>query len=185
MLGIDVTFKTVPLPELEAFYEQIQQTVQKVGDLVVDADRDEVIEAMARYPQKAVHPFQFATAKSRRFYFWLVRTGRVKTDGTRYLRNGQYARSWKLIGEMRAGRYVATILTTWDGAKWVGGTLVKNVSQARKPQVAGHKRTGWQLSSVVAQKQYEMLAYDFAELFEDEIGSQFAQLNTRRRAFSK
>ncbi len=83
MLGIDIVFKATPLPELDAFYEQIQENVQKIGDEVVSYNRDEIIRDMGQYPRQAVHPFQFNTAKSRRYYFWLVKTGRVNTDGKR------------------------------------------------------------------------------------------------------
>lgn len=185
MLGIDITFKATPLPELEAFYDQIQGTLKRIGDEVVAYNRPDILADMSKYPRQAVHPFQFATAKSRRYYFYLVRSGKVRTDGKRYVRNGGYGKSWQVLSDYSGGVYRVAIVSDFKAARYVGGTLVRNLQQARQSQVAGHSRTGWQLSAKVAQKWYEILGVDFLELAEDEIGSQFAKLNTQRRAYSK
>jgi len=121
--------------------EDIQQNITDIGDVFSNAMLNTAIELeqiyiprLREYPDsRAKHPFQFATAKSRRYYFYLVNNGLVPTDGYGYVRNGGYANSWNVDIDQTGNEYRVTLYSTFPAAKYVGG----------ERQVPGHTNTGW------------------------------------------
>ena len=112
------------------------------------------IPQLAKYPpNRAKHPFQFATPKSRRYYFYLVNSGQVNTDGYGYVRNGGYAKSWRVDVSNNGNEYTVTVESTFPAAKYVGGNR----------QVAGHRNTGWQLYEPILAQIDEFASKQFFE----------------------
>lgn len=92
-----------------------------------------LLDELRYYPRPAVLPFAFATAKSRRWYFWAVRTGLIKTSNERYQRTGDLARAWKVDIVFGDGAVALSVGNKRKEVKWVTG----------KRMVPGHKTTGW------------------------------------------
>lgn len=121
--------------------ESMTQDIDNLNDVFNDAMLDTAIELeqsyiprLREYPDtRAKHPFQFATAKSRRYYFYLVNNGLVPTDGYGYVRNGGYADSWNVDVSQSGNEFSISLYSTFHAAKYVGGDR----------QVQGHTNTGW------------------------------------------
>lgn len=86
-------------------------------------------------------PLEFATPKSRRYYFWAVRTGKIRTDGKRYIRSGKASMGWKVTLDNDGASYLIRISNDWQASIYVYGTLAATGFDTR---VQGHKNTGWQ-----------------------------------------
>lgn len=95
-------------------------------------DRD-LAEISVEPNNRAVHPFEFATAKSRRWYFAQIRKGKIKTDGYGYVRSGAYKKSWQILVEHQGDSFKVRYRSTAKASTYISG----------KRQVPGHRNTGW------------------------------------------
>lgn len=119
-----LAIRTLPVRAQREFRRELQTQVKP------EIEKD-VQELVAPYPGPVVsgpdHPFEFATDKSRRFYF--------ATLGKRgpYVRSKQLFQSWtvRIGSQIRAD--MITILNLKSYSKFVYGPR----------QVPGHRRTGW------------------------------------------
>lgn len=91
------------------------------------------LDELRYYPRPAVLPFQFATPKSRRWYFWAVRTGRIKTSNGRYQRSGALGAGWQVSLFFSDSAVGMAVRNPRKEVKYVTG----------KRQVPGHANTGW------------------------------------------
>lgn len=102
----------------------------KVGTQI----ESDYLPLLRQYPEtRAKHPFQFATAKSRRYYFHLVKSGQVNTDGYGYVRSGGYADSWRVDVDQNGTVFSISVYSDFPASQYVGGLK----------QVLGHRNTGW------------------------------------------
>lgn len=110
-----------------AFVNQLDSAVQKPLQLVVG-------DLFGQYPGPVVHPFEFATDKSRRWYF----ANKVKkgSRGGSYARTGKPPLGWTVQIDMRRTGSELIVYNQWNKSIYVYG----GVSQR---QVPGHRRTGW------------------------------------------
>lgn len=92
-----------------------------------------VSESYAPYPPPAIHPFVFATARSRRWYFANVRAGNIPTDGRGYVRSGALGQAWRVLVDRRQNEGFLTVKNVASSAIYVFGNR----------QVPGHRNTGW------------------------------------------
>jgi len=133
MIDYSLTASVDPYSNNKRFINTIDRVfagiIQRVGDKV-----GQQLEPLKEYPtNRAKHPFAFATPKSRRYYFYLVSTGQIRTDGYGYVRNGGFARSWGHQVEQSGDDYTISIGSSFNAAKWIVGDR----------QVPGHRNTGW------------------------------------------
>jgi hypothetical protein len=91
-------------------------------------------DLLGREPGPVVHPFAFATAKSRRWYFWAFK-GRLP-----YRRTGQGAKGWRVAFDRRLNAGQIRIYNLWEASGYVYGA---GNPLASFRQVPGHARTGW------------------------------------------
>lgn len=91
------------------------------------------LDELTTEPRPAVHPFGFATPKSRRWYFYAVRAGLIPTDGKRYRRRGVISRAWKITVKPTVEGGEAVLENNQAAAQYVYGPR----------QVPGHAITGW------------------------------------------
>lgn len=107
--------------------------------------QDMVLQIMAQTPGAPSEPFDFATAKSARFYFWLVTSSvfAAASDGTHWLRSGETENAWQVQVEYGALNARIRIVNPLPWSKYVYGP---------KFQVSGHARTGWGQQYGEAQK---------------------------------
>lgn len=93
------------------------------------AVKKDVMDVLAPYPGPVVHPFEFATAKSRRYYFAVI----LPKNGGAYVRTMLLFNSWSvdLIYGIDNDRLFIYNAQTYS--KYVYGPR----------QVKGHFNTGW------------------------------------------
>lgn len=176
MIGVDARADIQAAEGLEALLDANLSLLQEVADDLLPYAQQFVTLRLGVVPRPAVHPFQFATPRSRRYYFYLVRTKQVATDGKRYLRSGALPRGWKVQLIVKGGEFRIGIYNPARAAQYVYGTLVKDVGAARRRQVAGHRRTGWILASPIAREIVEELDAEFRERLNERIGEAFVRL---------
>jgi hypothetical protein len=176
MIGVDARADLTAAEGLEALLDANQKLVQEVADDLLPYAQAFVTKRLGVVPRPAVHPFQFATPKSRRYYFYLVKTGRVPTDGKRYVRSGKLPNGWRVQLLVKGGEFRIGIFNPARAAQYVYGTLVKDVGRARRRQVAGHRNTGWILASPIAREIVDELDAEFRELLNARIGEEFVKL---------
>ena len=135
---------------VDGIIDNAPEIVRLVADDVVSIYEPQIKRILAQEPPPAKHPFQFATAKSRRWYFAAVR-GKIpgvtiNTDGTRYVRTGGLSAAWDVrVDEDRRGVTIVVDNPT-RAAVYVGGSMsLTNPSRAARRQVPGHRNTGWPL----------------------------------------
>jgi hypothetical protein len=172
---VNYTYNIAPIEGLEVLVNTTAPTVFRVA-----VQTSQYAEALLRVrlgtpPRPAVHPFLFATERSRRYYFYLVRAGRVRTNGRRYVRSGRLVSSWRVLPRGGSRRVRLAIFNQARVSQFVFG----NAAGSR--QVPGHRITGWPLAA----KQLpailrEANAY-FERRYDEEVGLQFVTLRRRVR----
>lgn len=147
----EVEYDATPVKELLRTLREKSITIREQIMQYAQADmkqnvQDDVLEYMAPYPANpAVHPFMFATDKSRAWYFWAMRTGFFSSQ------------EWDDAGG--GWQRTETLLNSWyvDVSDQFKGTLVHignnavnefgdEYSQAvyGPDAVQGHVNTGWE-----------------------------------------
>jgi hypothetical protein len=91
-------------------------------------------DLLGRPPGPVSRPFAFATAKSRRFYFWRFK-GQLP-----YRRTGQSGKSWRVALDRRLNDGQLRIYNLWAAAGYLYGP---GNELASFRQVPGHRNTGW------------------------------------------
>lgn len=125
----------IPRDVLQAQRETIQTAPGKMGDYIATVVKPEVESLvqsrLAPYPGPAVLPFEFATVKSRRWYF----ANRVPSGSKkgRYQRTGDLAQEWIVEVDRRRNEGFMSVRNTDPAAIYIFGNR----------QVSGHARTGW------------------------------------------
>lgn len=116
---------------LDALSEMMLEAAEKTKAIV----EPQWLAEAQYYPPPAKLPFQFATEKSRNYYFWKI----AKRFPGRYVRTGKLKESFffRLLQNDRAVTFVLGSDSTI--AKWV----VDSFDKRRRNQVPGHRNTGW------------------------------------------
>lgn len=135
MINTTVLHETNAIENLDLFLQAFPGLME---DALTDAFNAQIkpslLDELRYYPRPAVHPFQFATAKSKRYYFWAVRTGVIKTSGGRYQRTGALAAGWQVDIFFGDGAVGMSVVNRRKEVKYVTG----------KRMIPGHQVTGWQ-----------------------------------------
>ena len=132
--GLDKVIKQIDsLGKPDAFRRPMSQSVVHLKDKI------------AKYPTSNQHrPQPFKTDKSRRFFFWALREGKIEVPYRRGMSPGseKLGTSWttKVSADGRTGRV---------GNDTAYGRLV----QDRASQTAYHKTTGWNTVQDIAKKE--------------------------------
>lgn len=148
--------------------------VRVVADDVAEIYAPQIKRVMAQEPSLARHPFEFATPKSRRWYFAAV-SGKIPgvtipTDGKRYLRTGQLSRGWSVYVQQRGERVDVVVDNPARAAVYVGGSMsLTNPSRAAQRQVPGHRNTGWQLWVTRLNPLLESVQTEFGTRYSDAL----------------
>ena len=90
-------------------------------------------EAMAAGPGPVSSPFAFATPRSQRYWFVLVSTGQVETDGEHYIRSSDIETSFKVEATGDASGSLFKVFNKHPKSRFVVSPWA----------VAGHQNTGW------------------------------------------
>ncbi len=114
---------------LESSVEQLHRSVNDSMRVI----RSIGLDALTEEPGHVIHPFEFATPRSRRKYFHLLSLGLIPTDGHSYLRQHETANAW----------------FAYHSPSSSGGEIVFENPKAHSiyvywpRQVPGHTITGW------------------------------------------
>lgn len=95
---------------------------------------------IAPYPGPSVHPFEFATERSKRWYFANLAEGKIPTDGKRYKRQHNLENAWEVKMDRRG---LNTFMTINNSAPYAVFVYGPGVLITTRRQVPGHRRTGW------------------------------------------
>jgi hypothetical protein len=107
--------------------------------------QEQVRAVIGEPPGPPSSPFEFATEKSARFYFWLITSSvfSAASDGSHWIRSGELENSWQVeVSYGALSARISVISMNW-AAKYVYGP---------KYQVQGHANTGWGSQYQEAQK---------------------------------
>lgn len=179
--SIDLTV----LNAVDAVLDRHDEIVLRSGQDAVDRHRVSLIADLAREPRPAVHPFEFATPKSRRKYFAMIRDGKVQTANGRYVRSGGYGDAWHVEYDVVNGMFTISIYNTFPGARYIGGSLAQDAAAAARFQVAGHRNTGWQRSSPIVWSYIDDMLSQFKVNYFEMLGDIEAQMSSGRRAYTR
>ena len=131
----------------------------------------EVDKRFAPYPGEVVHPFVFATDKSRAFYFWALRTGRIpgqtydSADGS-YERQGTLAESWQVDEDVTANEAFMTVSNNAIDGK--GDSYAQALYSADDP-VLGHAITGWYLDPRDSDAIADVVTWDLLDVLQNSM----------------
>ena len=136
MIRSDVVENLASIDNAIAFYSVYPSLARETVVDIFNAKIKRPFTSELRYtPGKSKHPFVFATAKSRRKYFAMIRSGEIPTDGKRYLRTGKTMKKWSVDIGIFDNDIIISAKNTARHIKWLTGNR----------QVPGHKNTGWPL----------------------------------------
>jgi hypothetical protein len=109
---------------------------ERLGSEISPELQSYVLAIMAETPGEPSSPFEFATLRSARFYFWLITSSvfSAASDGAHWIRSGEIENSWQTKVEYGALSANLTVFSNNPAAKYVYGPAF---------QVEGHRRTGW------------------------------------------
>lgn len=110
---------------------KLAQTMERAIRPAVERQAQDLL---GREPGPVVRPFAFATARSRRWYFWAFK-GRLP-----YRRTGQLGKGWRVAFDRRLSSGQLRIYNLARAAGYVYGP---GNDLASFRQVPGHARTGW------------------------------------------
>lgn len=111
---------------IEAYPDLALETAQDAFNRQI---KPGLLDELRHYPGPVQYPFEFATAKSRRYYFWKFK------ERIPYQRSGGYGDGWQVVITVSDNAVVMSVRNSYPAAKWIGG----------KRQVPGHRKTGWPL----------------------------------------
>lgn len=136
MIRADLILDLTGIDTLDAFLDAYPTFALEV---VRDSFNQEIkpgLLAELRYqPGPAKLPFQFATPKSKRYYFFAVRKGLIKTSSGRYTRTGKLVQGWDTTVSISDNAVVMSVTNPAKAVRYVTGSR----------QVPGHRNTGWPL----------------------------------------
>lgn len=111
-----------------------------------------------------------ADARARRWWFWAIGSGKIKTAGGRYVRTGKLNKQWTLT--VRKNRL--SLENTSERAKWVYSFAKTPRARGGRPN-PGHIRTGWpQKTRAKAQKLLEDARLDVSIAYRKSIAASVA-----------
>lgn len=153
---------------LDAIDAMMMEAAQKAKQIV----EPQWLSEAQYYPPPAKLPFQFATEKSRNFYFWKFVKGR---GPGRYVRTGKLKESF--FFRLIQNDHAVTFLLGSDStvAKWV----VDSFDKRRRYQVPGHRKTGWLPIADTANFWLEVAEEEFMKQVTIMYGQYYARRSNR------
>lgn len=134
MIRTEIVADLKPLYDLQLFMQAFPTLFQDSVYAAFDREvRPHLLAELQYEPPAAKLPFPFETEKSRRYYMWLVRTGKVKTANGHYVRSHKLSRGWKVGLSIDDELIVLSAENKARYEKWVTGPR----------QVRGHAASGW------------------------------------------
>jgi hypothetical protein len=140
---LDSNFESViaqQIATLEAIPGIFEEELLDIGANVVEP---RLVEIADTAPARGNNPFIWSqdavkNANARRTWFWLVKTGKVQTDGRHYQRQGQPPYGLRVDVDRDGHAIFLIIRSTWDKFSLLFGNVLTG-----RGQLPGHRTTGW------------------------------------------
>lgn len=184
-----VTTSTIVEDDYIAHLSDFESVNHQVTLAAVDEIEDPLLNELAFMPGTPASPFVWSHNKeendrARRWWFWAISAGKVRTDGSHYIRTGDLVNSWSI--EIQAdGLETRVVLSNPANIlPLVQGSLAQDLTAAARFQIPGHKKTGWPL---VAETANFWLNDIFPEVYDEKLQETvltFAETTRKRRAFT-
>lgn len=144
MISTAVLYNEADLFAIGARIEQLPDLYQRlIRDVFWSDIAPGLLAELRYYPQQVKHPFEFATDRSRRYWFAVL----MKRYPNGYIRTGRLREGWTVNVDFFEGDVVMSAGNRTRYQKWVTGVR----------QVPGHRNSGWPLSTPIFQ-QYRDIA---------------------------
>lgn len=136
MIRAEILYDIRPVYEAQLFIQAFPGLLEETVIAAFNRDiKPGFLKELQYEPPPAKLPFEFETAKSRRYYFWAVRSGKIKTANGRYVRTHKLSRGWDVGISADDEMIVMSAQNRRKYEKYVTGPR----------QVKGHRNTGWPL----------------------------------------
>lgn len=134
MIRTEILYDARPIELARQFIEAFPDVLQDEVIAAFNRDiRPFLLAELQHEPPAAKMPFDFETEKSRRYYFWLVSQGKVKTANGHYVRSHKLSRGWRVGISADEDLIVMSAENRVKHERWVTGPR----------QIRGHAATGW------------------------------------------
>ena len=164
-----IEFRGTPFSDEIKVIEALPQLMLQAAEKTKKVIEPPWLQEAQYYPGAAKLPFDFATPKSKRYYFAVI----AKRFPGRYVRSGKLKQSFfmRLLQHEKGIDFV--LGTDSDIAKWV----VDSFDRRRRYQVAGHRNTGWLPIADTAHFWLDAAEEDFMK----QVRTLYAKFNAQRR----
>lgn len=136
MIRAEILYDIRPVYEAQLFIQAFPSLLEETVIAAFNRDiKPGFLKELQYEPPPAKLPFEFETEKSRRYYFWAVRIGKIKTANGRYVRTHKLSRGWDVGISADDEMIVMSAQNRRKYEKYVTGPR----------QVKGHRNTGWPL----------------------------------------
>lgn len=148
----------------------------------VAENKPDALDELQTYPERRpVRASEYVSEKQRRYVYGFVLKKDANGNILPYQRTGGLADAWSLryIETPNGGTFIFE--NTADAARYVGGTLAKNISAALKHRQPFHAKTGWQTYSETVQ----FWTASIIESYKKNLGRAWSEdLQVRGRAYT-
>jgi len=179
MIRYTLTTNTQPLDNAMEFLNKIDLEIDDIGEAVIQEIKPELLDELQDMPSKRSYPNQYpvewTSDLQRKAYFASGGFGK----GIPTVRDDTLINSWEI--EWENSSIITRNKNKW--AKFVVGSLAKDVSRAARFQQKFHQITGWKLATIPVQEWMKVARF----LFEQELKARWKGAVTGRvrgRAFT-
>jgi hypothetical protein len=176
--------------DLLVYLEQFNQANEDLVRDVMDDIAPDLLDELTFMPGTPASPFVWSNNKeandrARRWWFWAISAGDVRTDGRHYIRTEQLVNGWS-IEILSEGETTRVKLENPSSVlPLVQGSLAQNISQAGRFQIPGHRNTGWILVAITVNFWLgEAFPQDYEDALQDTV-LDLVETSQRRRAFTR
>lgn len=162
---------------------QMQNHDKIVAEIGTEVHRQYAGEALSHLqvePGTPKYPLKWASEKQRRF----VMAKLTRENNLPYRRSHDLSQAWEVIIKIEGGVLRFIIENPAPQAKFVYGSLAKDVSAAARFQQPFHRQTGWQQASVTARYWLQVFQDEFTKRYRVRL-AQFGKSSSRSRAFTR
>lgn len=174
MIRTTATADTSPIDNLIDFLGNQDEFVAAIGQRVFDRHAPDLLSELQREPGKPKYPLQWTSEKQRKFVMAMLR----KEDNLPYERTHKLSQGWIVKPNISGGVFSILVENPAPQAKFVYGSLAKNVDAAARFQQRFHQDTGWRKVSPMVTLFVKAMLEDFREEWKKEV-------TVKRRAYTK
>lgn len=176
MIRTTATADTSGIDSLLDLLEAQDTMVAAIGQRVYDRHAPDALAELRKEPGAVKKPIQWTSDKQRKFVMAMLR--KDNPDGTEYPRTHALSQGWVVKSSTQGNVFSITFENPAPEAKFVYGSMAKNVNAAARFQQRFHIATGWQAASPIATRWTEVMIADFRNEWKREV-------QVRRRAYTK